>query len=362
MTLALPAPPHAHEAKTTVMATEMVRWLRTHPSAMVVAGLLAFAVPLTSAVSAVGVLPELTSSSMLAAGSRALAFGFTNVPAFILSGYVLVRMGLRGWRASAAALALGVCAVAPSAAIAYVTQWADMVEATGSGLGFAADTFAQTLSMALIFFAHLQHSRVHERAAERLSTAKQLQRDARRRLAQSHLQAVQARIQPQLLFDMLDAVRRAYEREPVRAEQLLDELVVFLRAALPRLQHASSSVPREAELARACARLHELAGTSQIGLTLDVPAETMDARFPPGVLLPLLDDALRGHGGSCAIRSTRDGATTELALTLPSPPSAATFARVRALLNDLYGNSAGLSLDSAGAISRVIVKVPYEPA
>jgi hypothetical protein len=39
---------------------------------------------------------------------------------------------------------------------------------------------------------------------------------------------------------------------------LLDELVAFLRAALPRLQDASSTVPREAETSRALARLHAL--------------------------------------------------------------------------------------------------------
>ena len=356
----LPLPLQARDPMTEL--ADLARWLGAHRSAIVVAGLLAFAIPLTSVVSALGVAPELTLARMFAGTLRALVFGLANFGAFLLAGYVLVRLELRGWRASVAALALGACAVVPSASIAYFTEWADMVEATGPGFGFAADTFAQNLSTALIFFAHLQHSRVHERAAERLSAAKQLQREARRRLAQSHLQAVQARIEPQLLFDMLDAVRRAYESEPPRAEQLLDQLVVFLRAALPRLQHASSSVPREAELARACATLHTLAGTSRVGLSLDVPAEMMDARFPPGVLLPILDEALRGHGGACAIGAKRDGAATEVALTLPSSPSPATLDRVRALLNDLYGNAAELCVASARATSRVIVRVPYEPA
>ncbi len=153
--------------------------------------------------------------------------------------------------------------------------------------------FISGLIMALLFFAHLQRSRAHEESAARLATAQAAQREARRRLVHARLQAMQARIDPQLLFDMLDAVRRSYEDDASRAERLLDELIAFLRAALPRLRNASSSVPREAELARAYARLRALAGARDVGMRLSVSADLMDARFPPGVLLLLLDEALR---------------------------------------------------------------------
>jgi LytS/YehU family sensor histidine kinase len=78
--------------------------------------------------------------------------------------------------------------------------------------------------MAVLFFTHLQHSRTHADAAKRLAAAKAAQQEARRRIAYGQLKAVQARIDPQFLFDMLEAVRRAYETDPERAERLLDEL------------------------------------------------------------------------------------------------------------------------------------------
>jgi Histidine kinase len=341
---------------------DFVRWLRTHGSAVLMAGLLGVAYPLTSLVSSLGVLQDVTPAIERAAISRTVVMGLVDFPAFVLTGYVFARLRLSGWHAGVAALALGACAASVGAAIAYFYAWADMLVATAPGPGFALDSFANALSMALILFAHLQHSRVHEEAAKRLSAAKHAQREARRRLAQSHLQAVQARIDPQLLFDMLEAVRRAYESAPARAEQLLDELVAFLRAALPRLQHASSSVPREAELARALARLYELAGTSEVGMTLDVPAEVMNARFPPGVLLPMFNDALQARAGTCALIATRQAADCRLVLTLPARPSDATLERVRRLLADLYASSAALSVDSTGPAARVTVKVPYEHA
>ena len=55
------------------------------------------------------------------------------------------------------------------------------------------------------FLCALQRSRAHEEAAARLATAQAAQREARLRLVHARLQQCR-RIDPQLLFDMLDAV------------------------------------------------------------------------------------------------------------------------------------------------------------
>jgi hypothetical protein len=348
--------------KTMSAAVDFALWLRTHRSSVVMAALLSVPYSLISMVGGLVVLPDPTLEIALSGIFRVASFGLTNFPAFLVAGYVFARLRLSGLRKAISGLALGAAAASVGTSMAYFSSWADMLEATSADHAFVADTFAQSISMALIFLSHLQHSRVHQEAARRLSAAKRFQQEARRRLAQSHLQAVQARIEPQLLFDMLDSVRQAYESEPARAEQLLDELVAFLRAALPRLQHASSSVPREAELVRACARLHELAGTFEVRVTLDVPAEVMDSRFPPGVLLPLFNEGVSRRAGTCTIGAKRQGSDTQLTLTLYSRPCDATLARVRALLDNLYGTSATLSLENADSVFHVMVRVPYERA
>ena len=341
---------------------DFVHWLRSHRSAVVVAGLLAFAYPLSSLASALGVVPELSPHLLGSGIFRTLSQGFTNWPGFLLAGYILQRLRLTGWRAVIAAFALGACPATGFGMFIYFSSWTDMLAATGHARDFAVDSVANTFSMALLFFTHLQHSRAHEEAIERMAAAKLAQFEARRRLAYGQLQAVQARIDPQFLFDMLEAVRRAYESDPARAEQLLDELVAFLRAALPRLQVVSSNVPREAETARALARLHALSANSAGGMTLELSDDVMGARFPPGVLLPLLDEALQIRAGACALTATRRGASCLLVLTLPAPPSEATVERVRAVLGDLYGSSAELLLDPTVGAVRATVKVPYEHA
>ena len=194
---------------------------------------------------------------------------------------------------------------------------------------------------------------------------KAAQREARRRLAYAQLKAVQARIDPQLLFDMLDAVRRAYESEPERAERLLDELVAFLRAALPRLQDASSSVPREAETgarAGAAARARRQIRASEWRSSARRRGDgcALSARRAAA-------DAQRRAASSArrTVRADRDTASGRLPGRADrsrrahrKPPSSG----CAAVLADLYGSAAELIVDAKGDGSVAIVKVPYEHA
>jgi hypothetical protein len=341
---------------------DFVDWLRTHRSAVVVAFLLGFAYPMTSLASAFGVALELPASAVESGLLRTVMQGALNGPAFLIAGYVLQQLNLIGWKAALASAALATVCAALFGVMAFSMAWTDMLVGTGDARLFTFDSMANTTSMALLFFAHLQHSRTHADATARLDSAKAAQREARRRLAYGQLKAMQARINPKFLFDMLDAVRRAYESDAERAERLLDELVAFLRAALPRLQDASSSVPREAETVRALARLHALSADARVDTTIELVDDVMAARFPPGVLLPLLDEALQARAGACALAASRRGAVSLVVLTLPGAPSAATVERVRAVLDDLYGAAAELAIEPTGEGVRASVRVPYERA
>jgi len=121
-------------------------------------------------------------------------------------------------------------------------------------------------------------------------------------------------------------------------------------------------VPREADTARALARLHALSANSSVDMALDLADDAMAARFPPGVLIPLLDDALQVRAGACSLKATRDGTASHLVLTLPALPSDATVERVRAVLAELYGSAAELVVEASGGMHRASMKVPYERA
>lgn len=346
-------------------ARAFAHWLRRHRGAVAMAGLIAFAAPLTFFTGALSVLREPTPSAIARLGLWWSLYGISLWCLLLVTGYGCERLARPFGRYLRAAMWL--LAACSAAALTNVLTAGRAAILTEQGLVHSALTmhlhgFTVSLVMALLYFVHLRRSREHEEAAARLAAAQTAQRDARRRLAEARLQEVQARIDPQLLFEMLDAVRRLYERDPARAERFLEELIVFLRAALPRLRTASSSLAREAELAGAFVRLRALAGAATSGITVDVASDVMHARFPPGVLLPLLGAAVRGGAGPCRLIAARSNEACRLVLTLHAAPSDACVARVQALLTELYGTSAKLEAESACGVIKVAVEVPHEPA
>lgn len=59
---------------------------------------------------------------------------------------------------------------------------------------------------------------------------------SQRRLAEERLTTLQARIDPEFVFQTLTKLEQLYEDDPLHADRLLDELIVYLRAALGHLQ------------------------------------------------------------------------------------------------------------------------------
>ena len=353
-------------------ASGVWNWLKSHPESVAMAGLLAFAAPVTFFVGVVSVMREPTPADLIRLLLWFLLYGLELWALLLISGYGDQRMGSRYGRGTRAAVwLLLACATAVGVTVSTAGR-AEVLAGQGvvqSALTMHLHAGVFSFTMALLFLAHLRRSHRRTAATARLAAAQAAQREARADIAGARLAAVQARIDPQLLFGMLDAVRAAYQADAARAECLLDELNVFLRAALPTLRAISSSVPQEAALAQACARLHALAGAAEASLSVAVSAEAMHARFPPGVLLPLLNDALRARAGLCMLSGSRQAGSCQVTLALPCAPAEAVLGRVQALLADLYGASAELTLDSArdrggdmtgGCL--VKVQIPYEPA
>jgi hypothetical protein len=341
------------------------RWLETHRGAVAMAGLIAFAGPLTIFTGALSIMRAPMPIDLARLGLGWMLYGLSLWGLLLVTGHGCERLAPRlGRHAGRGLWLLAACSAAALPNILTAARATVLME---QGIVHSARTmqlrwFTISLIMALLYFAHLRRSREHEQAAARLAAAQTAQRHARRRIVQARLQEVQARIDPQILFEMLDTVRLLYERDAALAENFLDELIVFLRAALPRLRAASSSLLREVELARAFVRLHALAGTDALDMTIDVAPDAMHARFPPGVLLPLLDTAVASRAGPCRLTATRSSEGCRLVLSLAAAPSARSVARVRSLLTDLHGTAMQLAIESGPGAVHVIVKVPYELA
>ncbi|KQW51490.1 MULTISPECIES: sensor histidine kinase [unclassified Roseateles] len=121
----------------------------------------------------------------------------------------------------------------------------------------------------------------------------------RRHALASRLAALQAQVDPALLFDALVAVEQAYDRRDASASARLERLIRHLRVALPRLRDAGATLGSEAELiASYLDLLRDLGGDPP---TFDCElGKRGAAQLPPMLLLPLVQRAVRlGHPGHC---------------------------------------------------------------
>ena len=154
-----------------------------------------------------------------------------------------------------------------------------------------------TIVGGLATFVHVNR-RTALAARRRQHEAERARARARRRTLESQLQALQARVEPMFLFDTLEHIRTLYRVDAAAAGAMLEDLIVYLHAALPHLRESSSTVGQEFKLA--CSWLDILGRTAQRWeVTVDVADDVRDAHMPALVLLPLVQravtDVATGH-------------------------------------------------------------------
>jgi hypothetical protein len=87
--------------------------------------------------------------------------------------------------------------------------------------------------LATFIYVSLRKSR---RATQTLNDAEMGRSEAQRTLLAAQLLAAHAEVDPVFVLERLEAIEQAYEADPAGADAQLDELIAFLRAAIPRLR------------------------------------------------------------------------------------------------------------------------------
>jgi sensor histidine kinase YesM len=118
---------------------------------------------------------------------------------------------------------------------------------------------------------------------------------AERAAAEANLRALQAQIEPHFLFNTLANVVSLIDPAPDKARQMLQDFIEYLRASLAATRAQRSTLGREAEMMRAFLRLIKIRMGDRLEFSVDVPAELADASFPPMLLQPLIENAVK-HG------------------------------------------------------------------
>ncbi len=122
-------------------------------------------------------------------------------------------------------------------------------------------------------------------------TAEQL----RASTAEAHLQALQAQVEPHFLFNTLAHVKWLYRRDAESGRRMLDRLIDYLTGALPQVRQSTSTLEQELRLAHAYLDIQQLRIGGRLAFSIDVPEEIARLRFPPLMLLTLVENSIK-HG------------------------------------------------------------------
>jgi hypothetical protein len=203
---------------------------------------------------------------------------------------------------------------------------------------------------ALGYFATRRTLRLRRRLAE-LRLARSL---AEGELREARLQAVRGQMQPAMLLDALDALRRAYRRDPASGERLFDLLIAFLRAAMPGLRSGASTLAAELAVIQRYAALREALQTGPPAWRLNLAEPPPDLAFPPLRLLPALDRMSRATPPQAAVEVTgercAEAFVVQIGAPAPEPLSQMVMTRLRAAMRRDLGLSAMARADLAGAL------------
>jgi LytS/YehU family sensor histidine kinase len=185
---------------------------------------------------------------------------------------------------------------------------------------------------------------------------------------------MQARVEPQFLLNTLAQVRDLYRASVSQGERMLDELIAYLRAAMPKMRDTSSTVEQELDLVRAYLGIVSLRLGERLAFDVEVPGEVAHARMPPMMLLPLVDHAIV-HGlakpqATAVLRIRSRIADKKLRLEIAdsglgfAPGSEGEgIAGIRERLSALYDGDASLVLQQKKAYAtEAVLEIRYEPS
>lgn len=228
-------------------------------------------------------------------------------------------------------------------------------------------TLLATVAAVVFFSGRDNVIEAEAKAARESARAEAIARQA----LQTQLQLLQAQIEPHMLFNTLANLQGLIGLDPARAQQMLDQLIVYLRATLSSSRAEVTTLAQEFALMDAYLGLMSVRMGARLTFELELPAELRSAQLPPMLLQPLIENAIthglepKIEGGRIVVSAAaRDGqllvsvSDNGLGLDAPSAKSGTHLglANTRSRLSAIHGDLASLSLaprDAGGALAQI---------
>jgi two-component system, LytTR family, sensor kinase len=198
-------------------------------------------------------------------------------------------------------------------------------------------------------------------------------------LAEARLGALRMQLHPHFLFNSLNAIGvLVRDQDTAAAARMVELLSDVLRQVLNASQVQETTLDEELTFVRNYLAIEQVRFADRLRVTVDVEPALLSAMVPAFVLQPIIENAMR-HGiakrsdaGLLGIAARREGDDTVMVVSDDGPgpgpresrePGGVGVANTRARLATLFGDRAGLTLESGpGGGARVTIRFPYRVA
>ena len=132
-----------------------------------------------------------------------------------------------------------------------------------------------------------EYRRNEQAAAQQTGTEKEL--------TVAKLSLLHAQVEPHFLYNTLASAQYLTRSDPARADEMLGNLITYLRHSLPRTEDSLSTLGEELERARAYLEILKIRMGPRLALQIEVPDTLKSIAFPAMMLQTLVENAIK-HG------------------------------------------------------------------
>lgn len=166
-------------------------------------------------------------------------------------------------------------------------------------VNWPVSVFVKTMIVAMIFSAaclyiFIAKSKLKHRQ-EMIEEEKMKNVSMQKEALQANLRMLQAQIEPHFLFNTLSNVISLIDTEPSRGKAMLLDLTKYLRTSLSRTLPEKTTLAQEVDMIKAYLSIQKIRMGDRLNFTIDVPDGLRAHPFPPMLLQPLVENAIK-HG------------------------------------------------------------------